>query len=84
LSIAELSTQTGYQPDYLNRRLKQATSLTLRQQRDFLRLEKANKLLSQSLPIAEVAMGSGFDDANYLARWFKRQTSLPPRLWFRK
>ncbi len=81
LSIAELSAQTGYQPDYLNRRFKQVTGLTLRQQRDVLRLEKAKKLLAQRLPIAEAAMGSGFDDANYFTRWFKRQTGLPPRLW---
>lgn len=84
MSIAELSAETGYQSDYLNRRFKQATGLTLRQQRDVLRLEKAKKLLGQAFPIAEVAMGSGFDDANYFSRWFKRQTGLPPRLWFRK
>ncbi len=84
LSIAELSSLAGYQPDYLNRRFKQVTGLTLRQQRDVLRLEKAKKFLGQGLPIAEVAMGSGFDDANYFARWFKRQTGVPPRLWFGK
>ncbi len=83
LSISELSAQTGYQPDYLNRQFKLMTGLTLRQQRNVLRLEKAKKLLGQGLPIAEVAMGSGFDDANYFARWFKRQTGFPPSLWSR-
>lgn len=81
MSISELAAQTGYQPDYLNRRFKQVTGLTLRQQRNVLRLEKAKKLLTQHRPIGEVAMGSGFDDANYFTRWFKRQTGLPPRLW---
>lgn len=83
LSIGELSSLTGYQSDYLNRRFKQVTGLTLRQQRDVLRLEKAKRLLSQGLPVAEAALGAGFEDANYFARWFKRQTGLPPRLWFR-
>ncbi len=77
-SIAELASKAGYQPDYLNRRHKQTTGLTLRQQRNALRLEKSKRLLAKNLPVADVAEGSGFEDPNYFTRWFKRQTGLTP------
>jgi AraC-like DNA-binding protein/mannose-6-phosphate isomerase-like protein (cupin superfamily) len=77
-SISELAAETGYQPDYLNRRHKQTTGLTLRQQRNAIRLEKAKRLLALEMPISEVAMSAGFEDPNYFTRWFKRQTGLTP------
>lgn len=81
LPIAELAARAGYQPDYLNRRHKQATGLTLVQQRNQVRLAKAKRLLAQGLPVSGVASGAGFDDPNYFTRWFKRQTGVPPRTY---
>lgn len=78
LSIAELAGHAGYQSDYLNRRHKQITGLTLRQQRNAQRLEKARRLLAMDISIADAASGAGFDDPNYFTRWFKRQTGLTP------
>ena len=77
-SIARLAHETGYQADYLNRRFKEVTGLTLIQQRDAIRLERAKRLIRQRLAIAEVAGRTGFDDANYFSRWFKRHTGVPP------
>ncbi len=77
-SIARLARETGYAPDYLNRRFKEVTGLTLIQQRDAIRLERAKRLLGQGLAISEVAGRTGFDDANYFSRWFKRHTGVPP------
>lgn len=77
-SIGDLAGATGYQPDYLNRRFKQITGLTLLQQRDALNLEKAKRLITQGLPMQEVAARIGHDDPNYFSRWFKRHTGMPP------
>lgn len=77
-SIARLARETGYQADYLNRKFKEVTGLTLIQQRDALRLDRAKRLIRQGLAIAVVAERVGFDDANYFSRWFKRHTGVPP------
>jgi AraC family transcriptional regulator, transcriptional activator of pobA len=77
-SIARLARETGYQADYLNRRFKEVTGLTLIQQRDALRLDRAKRLIRQGLSIGDVAERVGFDDANYFSRWFKRHTGVPP------
>jgi AraC family L-rhamnose operon transcriptional activator RhaR len=77
-SIAQLAKETGYQADYLNRRFKEVTGLTLIQQRDAIRLDRAKRLIRQGLPIATVAGRVGIDDANYFSRWFKRHTGVPP------
>jgi AraC family transcriptional activator of pobA len=83
-SIGELAGATGYQPDYLNRRFKQITGLTLLQQRDALNLEKAKRLITQGLPMQEVAARIGHDDPNYFSRWFKRHTGMPPSHYVRR
>lgn len=78
LSIRELAALAGYQADYLNRRHKQMTGLTLHQQRNLVRLEKAKRLLARGVPVAEVGEGAGIPDPNYFSRWFKRQTGVVP------
>jgi AraC-like DNA-binding protein len=77
-SIARLAAATGYQPDYLNRRFKQFTGLTLLQQRDVLRVGKAKRLLRQGVAVHAVAAAVGLDDPNYFSRWFKRQAGVTP------
>lgn len=78
LGVWELAAKAGYQPDYLNRKFKESTGLTLRQYRDSLRLERAKKLLGRGLAVGDAAFQSGFDDANYFTRWFRRQTGVTP------
>jgi len=77
-SIARLAHETGYQADYLNRKFKEVTGLTLIQQRDALRLDRAKRLIQQGLTVGEVAERVGFDDANYFSRWFKRHAGVSP------
>jgi AraC-like DNA-binding protein len=33
--------------------------------------------------VAEAALQSGFEDPNYFARWFRRQTGQTPQAWRR-
>lgn len=76
--LSELASRVGYQPGYLNRRLKESCGLTLGQLRAQRILAEAEKRLVRGLRVGEVAAALGFTDQNYFARWFKRQTGNPP------
>ena len=81
--LAEVAKESGYQPDYLNRKLKRETGIGLRALRDRLRLEAAQKSLRDDRSIADAATSAGFDDPNYFARWFRKQTGRTPSDWRR-
>ena len=80
-SLAALAQRIGYQPDYLNRMLKQFCGLTLGELRGAARLQTARRLLSETRSIADVAIETGFDDPNYFSRWFRAQTGYTPSAW---
>lgn len=80
-SLAKVARSVGYHPDHLTRKLKCEAGLGLRALRDRLRLETAQRALRASATIAEAATQSGFDDPNYFARWFRRQTGETPSAW---
>jgi len=82
-SLAVVAKETGYQPDYLNRKLKRETGVGLRALRDRLRLEAAQQSLRGDASIAAAATRAGFDDPNYFARWFRKQTGSTPSDWRR-
>ena len=45
------------------------------------RLERAERLMREtSLPLAEIAVATGFSDQSHLARHFRRRTGMPPSL----
>lgn len=76
--LSEVARQSGYHPDHLTRRLKKETGLGLRAMRNRLRLENAQKALREKPTIAEAAAVAGFEDPNYFARWFRRQSGQSP------
>jgi AraC-like DNA-binding protein len=76
--LARLARAAGYHPDHLTRKLKREAGLGLRALRDRVRLERAQAALTTSASIADAATRSGFEDPNYFARWFKRQTGQTP------
>jgi AraC family transcriptional activator of pobA len=77
--LRQIAREIGYHPDHLNRKLKREAGLGLRALRDRMRLETAQAALRSSPTIAEAATRCGFDDPNYFARWFRRQTGKTPR-----
>jgi hypothetical protein len=79
--VAKLAERVGYHPDHLTRLLKKETGMTAGQLRAVLRLKRAQAELDAGATVAEAAERSGFGDANYFARWFKRQTGKTPREW---
>lgn len=84
LPVAVLARRCGYQKDYLNRRVKEETGLTLNQLRARARLERARAVLAAGGRSGAAAEASGFDDVNYFTRWFKQQTGTPPGAWRRR
>ncbi len=81
--LAELAGRTGYQADHLNRLVKTATGLTLREYRDAWILTRARRLLREDPVIARTAETLGFSDQNYFARWFRKHTGLTPGAYAR-
>lgn len=82
--LAEIARESGYVRDALSRRLKREHGLGLRGLRDQERLQAAQTALRSGPGIATAASKAGFDDPNYFARWFKKQTGLTPSAWRKK
>lgn len=81
LSVAKIARTVGYHPDHLSRRLKRESGLGVRALRDRQRLELAQNALRDEASVSAAAAKAGFDDSNYFARWFRRQTGQTPSAW---
>lgn len=81
--LSRIARDVGYHPDHLCRKLKRESGLGLRALRDQVRLEAAQTALRTVSTVAEAALQSGFEDPNYFARWFRRQTGQTPQAWRR-
>ncbi len=77
----ELARRVGLQKDHLNRLVRRACGLTLGQWRDRKLLRSAGVALRRGLDVGAAAAELGFRDASYFARWFRKQTGLPPSQW---
>jgi transcriptional regulator GlxA family with amidase domain len=63
----------------LKRRFKAATGTTLIERLQNVRIEHAKQLLeSGSLPVDEISVQSGYEDASFFRRLFRRRTGLSP------
>lgn len=76
--LGDVARRAGFHPDHLTRRLKRETGLGLRAHRNRLRLDAAQRALREASSIADAAARAGFEDPNYFARWFRRQTGRSP------
>ena len=81
--LGKIARDLGYHPDHLTRKLKRESGLGLRTLRDRNRLEAAQAALRSADSITAAATQCGFDDPNYFARWFRRQTGQTPSAWRR-
>ena len=80
-SPSELSRRVGLQKDYLNRLVRSGSGLTLGQWRAKKILVVVEAELLKGGKMVEVSERCGFTDANYFARWFRRQTGVTPKVW---
>lgn len=83
VTLGSIARDLGYHPDHLNRKLKREAGLSLRALRDRVRLEAAQIALRTVPTVADAATRAGFEDPNYFARWFRRQTGCTPSDWRR-
>ena len=82
--LGKIARDLGYHPDHLSRKLKRESGLGLRALRDRFRLEAAQAALRGEPTVAAASTRAGFDDPNYFARWFRRQTGRQPSVWRKK
>ncbi len=82
LSLEALAQQTGYSPYHFARLFRQTTGesphhFVLRQ-----RIERAQRLLKETdVPLAHIAVESGFANQSHLTRVFKQHRGLTPRAY---
>lgn len=81
VTLEAIAARSGYQMDHLNRRLKTECGMTLGQLRARHRLQRAQRLIQQGLPIQTVGERIGILDNNYFSRWFRQQTGMTPSAW---
>jgi len=63
----------------LKRRFRAATGMTLIEYLQNLRVEKAKRLLEEgTLPVDQISVEAGYEDASFFRRLFKRRTGLTP------
>ena len=78
-ALQQLIEQAGIPERTLKRRFKTATGSSLIEYTQNLRIEEAKRLLEAGqLPIDDISIESGYEDASFFRRLFKRLTGLTP------
>lgn len=81
---AELSREFSYHKNSINRLLREATGMSLKNYQIALRIKQASVLLTYSdKPIREIAELCGYQNSAFFSRQFREKTGITP-LQFRK
>lgn len=79
VSLEVVATKLEANPAYLSRRFKQEVGMPMTDYINHQRIEEAkNALLTQPASIIDIALMTGFEDANYFTKVFKRFTGMTP------
>lgn len=78
LSLSDIAEQIGTNSSYLSRIFHKETKMTCIEYINTVRIEHAKTLLSQQLPIKEVARSCGYRDYGYFLETFKRIVGITP------
>ena len=82
VSLEALAQQTGFSPYHFARLFRQTTGESPHQFVLRQRIEQAQRLLNETdLPLAHVALESGFANQSHLTQTFKRFLGLTPRAY---
>ena len=77
--LQQVIKQAGIPERTLKRRFKSATGTTLIEYTQNLRVEEAKRLLEGGeMPVDDISIEAGYEDASFFRRLFKRQTGLTP------
>ncbi len=79
VSLAELARETGYNKYYIIRMFKEQYGTTIGTYVQQLRVSKAKQLLRFSeLSVEDIGLQTGFSDANYFSRVFRKIEGVSP------
>jgi AraC-like DNA-binding protein len=81
VTLAEIAEHLGVSPSTLSHRFRAETGEAPMATLQRLRIDLAKVLLARGYPLKEVARQTGFCDAFYLSKVFKRQEGLTPRAY---
>lgn len=82
LSLEILAQQVGFSPYHFARLFRESTGKSPHQFVQQRRIERAKQLLKETdVPLAHVALESGFANQSHLTRVFKRHLNLTPRAY---
>jgi two-component system response regulator YesN len=77
VTLQELADIACFSPSYLSRKFKEEFGMNCINYLNYLKINEAKKLLLRSnLSIKEIAYTLGYNDANYFARVFKKETGI--------
>lgn len=78
ITIEELAQRVGYHRSHLCKLFKLTTGISPLAYLIKVRLEQAQLLLAQHIPVNQVAQAVGFNDALYFSKLFKRHNGISP------
>ncbi|MDR2470934.1 MAG: AraC family transcriptional regulator [Treponema sp.] len=83
INLAYISDKIGVSTSRFIDVFKTYTSMTPYQYYMHIKLHRAENLLENDVPVAEVAHRMGFEDQSYFSRLFKHKTGVSPSRWKR-
>ena len=84
LKVDDLAASVHMSRSEFSRRFKELTGLSPHQWVMRTRIEQAQHLLCQGMPLAHVAHDTGFSDQAHLSRCFRHSVGLTPAQWARR
>lgn len=78
VSLAQLAEIAGISRFYLSRLFRREKGISLNAYQTQIRIDRAKKLLSQEMPISQVATAMGFYDQSHFGYHFKRLVGTTP------
>ncbi len=80
ISAADIAGAAGFSPDYLSRKFRQATGMSVHEYLRYLRLQQAAlELVETRDTVTDIALRCGFSGGNYFKDCFRRQYGVSPR-----
>ena len=78
VSLAELADMIGISRFHLSRLFRREKGISLSAYQTQIRIDRAKQLLSQEVPISQVATATGFYDQSHFGYHFKRLVGTTP------
>ncbi|BDE05527.1 hypothetical protein WPS_08030 [Vulcanimicrobium alpinum] len=80
--LEEIAARVGYTRNHLSDLFREFTGHPMSAWSLGLRMTRAReRLVTTDVPIADVGLAAGYDDAAYFARAFRRYHGVPPHAW---